>query len=233
MTGRTIVILGATGGVGKALAELYLAQGDKVFGAARSAPSIKHEYYRHTIVDVTVNADVASFAQQLRDTSVQPEIVINSAAISEQSFLLLTNFEKFQDLIATNLLGTFSACQEFAKLMMGSGKGLIVNFSSIHAHVSSPGAGGYAASKSAVEMLTRTLAAEMKQTKLRVVCLALSYLDGLGMAKTASSESMNATMGMAKQARTIRIEDVSNKIDALFEQEQDPEDPVMALGFDA
>lgn len=233
MSDRTIVIFGATGGVGKALAEIYLAQGDSVYGAARSASTVQHENYHHTIVDIAVNADVAAFAQRFREIPVQPDIVINSAAVSEQSFLLLANFEKFRDLIATNLLGTFSVCQEFAKLMMASENGLIVNFSSIHAHVSSPGAGGYAASKSAVEMLTRTLAIEMKQSKLRIVCLVLSYLDGLGMAKTTSADSMAATMDLARNARVIRIEDVSKTIDAVFEQDQDPQNPVIALGFDA
>lgn len=233
MSGRTIVIFGATGGVGKALTEIYLAQGDTVYGAARSAPTVEHENYHHRIVDIAVNSDVAGFAQSFRDISVQPDIVINSAAVAEQSFLLLMNFGKFRDLIATNVLGTFSVCQEFAKLMIGSEKGLIVNFSSIHAHVSSPGAGGYAASKSAVEMLTRTLATEMKQSNLHAVCLALSYIDGLGLAKSTSADSMATTMDLADHARVIRIEDVSKTIDANFEQAQDAEDPIIALGFDA
>jgi 3-oxoacyl-[acyl-carrier protein] reductase len=165
MSGRRhILITGASRGLGRYLADHYLAQGDLVTGCARSEASESatiHEHYRHYRVDVT---DVQAVHALLRD--VQREVgqldaLINNAGIANMNPLALTPVEVARRIMETNFLGTFVLSQAAIRLLRKSPAPRIVNMSSIAVPLRLAGEAVYAASKSAIETLTRVAAREL------------------------------------------------------------------------
>jgi 3-oxoacyl-[acyl-carrier protein] reductase len=158
---RRVVITGATRGIGLALAEHYLAHGDEVIGCGRSATTLVHPNYTHRCVDVTVEEEVNQFFVELSDGQGRIDALINNAGIASMNALVLTPLATARRIVETNLLAPFAFTRGAVRLMRGSGNARIVNFSSVAVPLGLEGEAMYAASKSAVETLTRIAAREL------------------------------------------------------------------------
>lgn len=163
----TILITGTSRGIGKAMATHYLSRGLRVFGCSRKESDIEHPKYTHFLVDVGVEQEALSLFGHLRKQTDSLDALINNAGIAAMNHSLLTPGAAVTKLFNVNLMGTFLFCREGAKLMKGSG-GRIVNFTSVAVPLALEGEAIYAASKSAVETLTRVLAKELAPFKITV-----------------------------------------------------------------
>src|SRR5262249_30589969 len=147
-------------GIGKYLAEYYVAKGCRVFGCSRSAGSVQHEKYTHFEVDVCDEPGAQRMFAEIRSTAGGLDILINNAGIASMNSAFATPIRAVQRILSTNVTGTFLFCREAAKLMMKQRWGRIVNFATVATPLQLEGEAIYAASKAAVCSLNEILARE-------------------------------------------------------------------------
>ena len=170
LTGRTAVIIGASGGLGVAMAHALSDAGAqvalvarneaKLLGLAEAITAKGGTAYSYT-ADLTNEADVARLKDEVNAVFPNPQILINSAGTNIRKNLVDFSLDEFRSVVDSSLISTFLACRAFVPGMMGTGYGRIINLTSIMAHISLPGRTAYSSSKSALLGLTRALALEL------------------------------------------------------------------------
>jgi 3-oxoacyl-[acyl-carrier protein] reductase len=111
--------------------------------------------------DVCEEHEVRQLFARVREDADGLYGLINNAGIAAMNHALLTPRSVIENLIRTNYLGTFLCSREASRLLQRGGGGRIVNFTSVAVAMSLAGEAAYAASKGAVETLTRVLAKEL------------------------------------------------------------------------
>jgi len=217
---KTIVITGTRKGIGKALAEYYLAEGWRVVGCSRGASSIESSNYKHFTLDVSDEQAVVSMAQALKSEKIEVNALLNNAGIASMNHALLTPADTVNRILQTNVLGTFLFCREMAKLMRHSKSGRIVNFTTIAHPLNLEGEAIYAASKAAVESLTRILARELVELKITVNAVGPTPIE-TDLIRGVPAEKMAALLDRQALKRMGEVKDVINAVDFYLRDESD------------
>jgi len=160
MTVKNILITGSSRGLGKELAEHFLHQGYNVYGCSRSNGKIEHNNYHHFELDVSSATQVTEFFFILRKKIKHLDAVINNAGIASMNAFALTPPETFKKIFDINVQGTFLFCQKALGLLKRAKNPRIINTTTVAVPLQLEGESIYAASKSAVEMLTQIIAKE-------------------------------------------------------------------------
>ncbi|MEM1189211.1 MAG: SDR family oxidoreductase [Pseudomonadota bacterium] len=161
MESRTLLVSGTSRGLGQALAEHYLALGHSVIGCSRSEASISHPAYQHYAIDVSNEEQVTGLVRALRrEGPGKLDAVINNAGIAAMNAFALSPISSFDRIFDVNVRGTALFCQKTLPLLRKATHPRIVNFTTIAVPMRLNGEAFYAASKSAVETLTRIIARE-------------------------------------------------------------------------
>uniref|UniRef100_A0A1A9V0M2 Estradiol 17-beta-dehydrogenase 8 n=1 Tax=Glossina austeni TaxID=7395 RepID=A0A1A9V0M2_GLOAU len=124
----------------------------------------------------SVSKAVESIYQQFKTT---PSVIVNSAGITRDGYLLKMTEDDYDDVYKVNLKGTFLVTQQFAKAMINNGikGGSIINISSIVAKLNNVGQSNYAASKAGVISLTEVASKEFGKFGIRVNSILPGYID--------------------------------------------------------
>ena len=158
----TILITGTSRGIGHYLTRSLLADGNTVIGFSRTEPAEKIEgAYTHYCVDISDEKQVAQAVNAVRKKYGYLDVLINNAGIAAMNHFCLTPLETARRVMNVNFFGTFLMTRECAKLLRKSTNARIVNFSTVAVPLNLAGEASYAASKAAVESLTRTTAKEL------------------------------------------------------------------------
>ncbi|WP_260962836.1 SDR family NAD(P)-dependent oxidoreductase [Pseudomonas citri] len=169
-----ILLTGTRKGVGKDVALHFLNRGDHVVGCSRGESSIEHERYEHFCLDLNDARAVRQMIKQIRLTHGRLDALVNNAGEASMAPFLLSPEETVQGLFASNVFGLINVTREAVKLMQkNDGPGAIVNLSTVATRWAIAGQSIYAASKAAVEQLTRTLSKELIAFDVRINTLAL------------------------------------------------------------
>lgn len=160
MADRILLVTGSSRGLGRALTEDFIAAGDTVIGCSRSASSLEHPQYRHYELDIADPDAVSGLFRALRKELPRLDAVINNAGVASMNAFALTPASSYDTIFNTNVRGTLLCCQKALPLLRRSEQPRIVNFSTIAVPLRLQGEALYAASKSAVETLTRIIAKE-------------------------------------------------------------------------
>ncbi|MCY9697867.1 SDR family oxidoreductase [Paenibacillus alginolyticus] len=177
LQGKTIVITGATKGIGRETAKLLSQLGANLVLGARSESdlhSFASELGTKTMaleVDVSEEESVRRFAQEAIARFGKIDALINSAGTGIFDSLLELSLRDFDRMIAVNLRGTFLCCKYFGRQMAQNGQGKMLNMVSIAGTTALPGCGGYSASKFGVLGLTRVLQAELRDKGVQVTAV--------------------------------------------------------------
>ncbi|NTS75375.1 SDR family oxidoreductase [Catenovulum sp. SM1970] len=163
-----ILITGTSKGIGLALAEHYLKLGHVVYGCSRSEAAIDHDAYYHFALDVSDEKQVKSLFSAIRKQHKGLDVLINNAGVAAMNHAMLTPMDTVEKIFNVNVFASFLFCREAVKLMRKRPSGRIVNFSTVAVSFSLAGEAIYAASKSAVETLTRVLAKEFAEFNVTV-----------------------------------------------------------------
>ena len=181
LEGKTAVVIGGTSGIGRTLSIGLADAGADVIASSRRREHVDEtaaEIEGHGRQTLRLCSDVCNRAslEKLLASSLQRfskiDILINCAGKIKRTPTLTMPEEEWADIIDTNLTGTLRACQIFGKHMLDRGYGRIVNISSLNSFVALSEVAAYAASKSGVASLTRSLAVEWSKKGVTVNAIA-------------------------------------------------------------
>lgn len=214
----TIVVTGASRGIGRALAEHFVRRGDRVVGCSRAESAFEHHLYTHRLLDVSDEAAVQSFFASLRREGIACRALINNAGAASMNHALLTPARTMDALYAVNLRGTFLCAREAAKQMRGEAGGRIVNFSTVAVPLRLEGEAAYVAAKAAVEALTRSLAREFAPFEITVNAVGPPPVD-TDLIRNVPGGKIDALLKSLPLKRKATMADVMNLVDFLLKPE--------------
>ena len=217
---KTIVITGTRKGIGKEMAEHYLAEGWQVVGCSRGEGSIDHANYQHFALDVSDEDAVIAMARTIKASHGKVEALLNNAGIASMNHALLTPASTVNRILQTNVVGTFLFCREVSKLMRRTNNGRIINFTTVAHPLNLEGEAIYAASKAAVESLTRILARELAELKITVNAIGPTPIE-TDLIRGVPQEKMDALLARQALSRMGEVRDVINAVDFYLREESD------------
>ena len=157
-----IAITGARKGLGMAIAQHFLERDFLIAGCSRGESSLSSSRYHHTCLDVGDEAAVSKWVRFLRVEFGRVDAMICNAGYAPAAILqTMTTGKVLEETFRTNVMGTYFAAREAAKIMMRQKSGRIMTLSSMAVGLHLEGTSAYAASKSAVVEMTKILAKEM------------------------------------------------------------------------
>ncbi|MEE1617420.1 3-oxoacyl-ACP reductase FabG [Brachybacterium sp. J144] len=173
---RSVLITGGNRGIGRAIAEEFLRRGDRVAVTSRSGEG-GPEGALTVAADVTDGASLDAAIAAAESAHGPIEVLVANAGITDDQLLLRMSDESFENVIDTNLTGSFRVVQRVIKSMVRKKKGRIVLISSVVGLYGSPGQVNYAASKSGLVGIARALTRELGSRGITANVLAPGYID--------------------------------------------------------
>lgn len=208
--GLNAVVTGATRGIGHAIAQqladlgaTILATGTKENGAGPSGST-----YR--AVDFADTAATQAFADEIR--SLAPDILINNAGINKIGAFADYDLADFERIQRVNVEAPFLLCQAALPGMKAKGWGRIVNISSIWGKITKAERSAYAASKSALDGMTATLAVESARDGILANCVAPGFIETDMTREILGPEGMADIAAQVPMGRLGRPEEVARLV---------------------
>lgn len=193
---KTVVITGASRGIGRAIAKAFALSGYSVVATYNSdkasADSLLEELSDYDItfyqLDVSNFDKVNQFATEVLKTR-SVDVLINNAGIARQKLFTDITPDEYREMMGTNADGVFFVTQAFAKNMIKNHKGSIINISSMWGQVGASCEVDYSMSKSAVIGFTKALAKELGPSGITVNCIAPGVVE-TDMVKVLGEETL-------------------------------------------
>ena len=217
---KIMLITGTRKGIGKELAEYYLAKGVNVVGCSRGKATIEHDCYHHFMLDVADERAVKSMVRSVKKKFGRIDILLNNAGIAAMNHFLTTPYDTVKRIFSTNMYGTFLLSREVGKLMMRKKYGRIVNFSTVAAGLRLEGEAVYAASKAAVANFTQTIAKELGEFGITVNAVGPTPVK-TDLIKSVPKEKIDDLLQTQAIKRFGEFKDVKNVIDFFIADESD------------
>jgi 3-oxoacyl-[acyl-carrier protein] reductase len=211
MGNRHTLVTGASRGLGHAIALHLLDAGDLVVGCARGHGTIEHERYVHVEADVTCESDVERLFTRLREFG-RLDVLINNAGTARMLPLALTPDDTARRIVDLNLIAVFRMIHRAVRLMRKSQVPRIVNLTSVAVPLRLEGESIYAASKAAVETLTRIVAKELGP--LGITCNAIGPTPiRTDLIRNVPEEKLQAIVKQQSIPVWAEPDDVTNAVD--------------------
>ena len=172
LTGKNAIVFGGAGGLGKLIAQAYAEAGANVAISSRKEENLKAAVaeikaatgkdVKYYVCDATDEAAVAAVAERANKEMGPVEILVNSQGMNKKKPVLEFEIETFKQIMDANVTSVLITAKHFGKYMNEAGYGKIINITSVRGKIATRGEGNaaYCASKGALDMLTKVLAAE-------------------------------------------------------------------------
>ncbi|KRM51713.1 3-oxoacyl-ACP reductase family protein [Ligilactobacillus araffinosus] len=167
LTGKNVLVTGSSRGIGAAIAVKFAEHGANVILNARHEPTeliqqIKNlgVQVRFIQADISSSCDIEKMIYQLDDRQIDVDVLVNNAGINRDKLMISMREKDFDDVVNTNLIGTFQVTQPLFKRMLKRRSGVIINMASVVGEHGNIGQANYAASKAGVIGFTKAVAQE-------------------------------------------------------------------------
>lgn len=183
LMGRTILITGASSGIGEAMARLFACEGARLLLCARRtdrletlAEELHASHGTETLVhhlDVRDRDQVSMVFRGLPPEWSEIDVLVNNAGLSRGlEGVQDGDLNDWDEMVRTNISGLLYMTRHVLPVMMRRGKGDIINIGSIAGHETYPGAAVYCATKHAVDAFTRGMRMDLVNTPIRVIAIS-------------------------------------------------------------
>ena len=217
LEGKTVIVTGGASGIGKAVAQGFLNAGSNVVisDMASEAPEMDEAAGKLLYVktDVTKVADVEAMVEKAKETFGTIDVLVNNAGINIPRLLVDPKDPKGQyeldeavwdKVCNVNLKGVFFCAQAVGRVLVEKGEGVIINMSSESGLEGSEGQSVYAATKNAVNSLTRSWAKELGKQGVRVVGVA----PGITVDDLRAGYSKTSTIPLGRSGKLSEVADL-------------------------
>ena len=213
MDKKVVLISGASRGIGAAIAMHLAGLGYKVIGTARS--EFKFDKPSDNLIplklDITCRESIKNCAAKLKEQNLLPDILINNAGITSDQLFLRMKDDEWDNVLATNLTGTFNLTKAFIKNMIKNRYGRIINISSISGLMGNPGQVNYSSAKAGLSGFTKSLAKEVGSRNITVNSVAPGFIE-TDMTSFLDEDSKNTIIKDIPLNRLGSPEDVSELV---------------------
>jgi 3-oxoacyl-[acyl-carrier protein] reductase len=172
---RSVLVTGGNRGIGRAIAEAFLAQGDAVAVTTRSGDAPEGAF--GVACELTEPESVDAAFTTVEEHQGPVEVLVANAGITRDTLLLRMGEQDWDDVIQTNLTGSFRLAKRATKGMLRQRKGRIIFVSSVVALLGSPGQVNYAASKAGLVGMARSMARELGSRSITANVVAPGYVE--------------------------------------------------------
>ena len=175
---KVVLITGATGGIGGAIAQQMKNAGATVVVTGRNAEKLSA--FDDSFIKVVSDLSAEGAAEKLINDTIEKagrvDVLINNAGITADTLMMRMTDEQFDNVINTNLRATFKLCRACLMPMMKQRFGRIINMASIVGVVGGAGQANYAASKGAIISMTKSIAAEVASRGITANAIAPGFI---------------------------------------------------------
>jgi 3-oxoacyl-[acyl-carrier protein] reductase len=186
LAGQVALVTGASRGIGRSIAEALGRCGARVACVARNVEKLAETVQAIQAAggsadavpgDVTDGEAVQKLVDSIAEGWGRLDILVNNAGVTRDTLLPRMSDEQWDEVLNTNLRGTFLFTRAATRPMMQARYGRIINISSVSGLRGNPGQANYSASKAAVIGFTRTIARELASRKITVNVVAPGFID--------------------------------------------------------
>lgn len=212
MSERIIIVSGGSRGIGQAISNRHAEAGDTVFSLCLHPEKVRRQYKK----TYEIKCDIRDFyavqdcVEKILAKTSRIDVLVNCAGIQQPptAGLEYIEIDDWRNVFSTNLDGAFHLCKAALPSMKRMGTGVIVNIGSVAATDGYPTASAYAASKSALIGLTKSLAKELAPHNIRVNAImpSLTLTDA---ARNLPTEMLERLVKLVPLGRAALPEDIS------------------------
>jgi 3-oxoacyl-[acyl-carrier protein] reductase len=202
-------VTGGNRGIGRAIAEAFLAQGDQVAVTTRNGGA--PEGALDLRCDITDGAAVEQAFADAEAAHGPVEILVANAGITKDTLLLRMSEDDWSSVIDTNLTGSYRVAKRAAKSMLRLKRGRIIFISSVVGLLGSAGQVNYAASKSGLIGMARSLARELGSRSITANVVAPGFVD-TDMTDVLTDDQKKAIMGQVPLGRYASVDEVASTV---------------------
>ena len=220
MSRENIFVSGASRGIGKDIAINFAKKGCNVVGTSRNNFNFSEDLENLIPIklDITNRNDINDCFDKLKSMDLLPDILINNAGITSDQLFIRMKDEEWDNVIETNLTGTFNLSKVFIKNMLKKKFGRIINISSISGLMGNPGQVNYSSSKAALTGFTKSLAKEVGSRNITVNSVAPGYIE-TDMTSFLENETRMNIIKNIPLGRIGNVNDVSDLVMFLASEE--------------
>lgn len=215
---RTAIVTGGSRGIGRAACEVLAAAGNNIVinfagnrRAAEETAAACEKYGVEILLaqgDVSCPEDCDVLVSRTMEQFGRIDILVNNAGITRDNLLMRMSEEEFDQVIATNLKGSFLMMKAVSRQMMKQRYGRIVNLSSVVGLMGNGGQGNYAASKAGVIGMTKSFAREVASRGITVNAVAPGFIQ-TDMTAAMTEAAVKAAASAVPAGRMGRPEEVA------------------------
>lgn len=222
MNDKTVLITGASRGIGRAIAKLFDQQGANLVLTARTVDNLNETAQKLSKEAVLLQCDLSSDneVQKLCESiiSTSPDVVICNAGMPKDNLAIRLSDEDWNNVIQVNLKAVASINTIACKTMMRKKWGRIINMSSIVAHTGNAGQANYAAAKAGVIAMSKTMALEFAGRGITVNCVSPGFIE-TDMTSGLKEEYKKELIKKIPLARMGSVNDIANAVLYLASEE--------------
>ena len=178
---KKVLVTGATGGIGKALVQKFVALEGNVLATGTKTEKLddlKKEFPNINILkfDISDHSKIEEFIENVSSQLVGLDILVNNAGINMDNLSLRMKDDEWKKVIDLNLGSTFFLCKYGIKKMLKNKYGRVVNITSIVGHTGNLGQANYSASKSGIVGMSKSLAIEYAKKNITINCVSPGFI---------------------------------------------------------
>lgn len=174
-TARTVLVTGGNRGIGYAIAEEFVRDGHRVAVTARSGKGPQGTL--SVVADVTDGASLDAAIKEVEEKLGPIEVLVANAGITKDTLLLRMSDEEFESVVNTNLNGVFRVLKRVTKSMLKQKYGRVILIGSVVGLLGSAGQVNYAATKSALVGIARSVTRELGSRNITANVVAPGFID--------------------------------------------------------